>query len=203
MTTLEPGSRNVEPARGTGPARVTELSAVEDGNHGSGGGGEGGDGGEGSGGRADGGGADARCLEVLAPDPGSMDLAEAPVIIAGGAGLGGPDAFAALGRVAAGLGASVGATRVVTDAGWLGHERQIGTTGVVVDPRVYVALGISGAVQHTGGIGHPEHIVAVNLDPSCPMMAMADLAIVTDARALLAELAGWLGVSATVARRRP
>jgi electron transfer flavoprotein alpha subunit len=123
-----------------------------------------------------------------------MDLAEAPRIVAGGAGLGEAGAFALLARVATALGASMGATRVVTDAGWVGHERQIGTTGVTVGPRVYLALGISGAVQHTGGLGHPEHIISINLDPSCPMMAMADLAIVTEAAPLLEALAARLGV---------
>ena len=73
-------------------------------------------------------------------------------------------------------------------AGWLGHERQIGTTGVVVDPRLYVAFGISGAVQHTSGLGQPEHIVSVNTDPHCPMMQLADLAVVSDANAVLDEL---------------
>ena len=85
-------------------------------------------------------------------------------------------------------GASVGATRVVTDRGWLGHERQIGTTGVVVEPRLYVAFGISGAVQHTSGLGDPTHVISVNTDPNCPMMQLADLAIVSDANAVLDEL---------------
>lgn len=140
---------------------------------------------------------DARLLELVEADPAAVDLAEAARIVAGGAGLfdragpaaGGADAFAVLAEVAAALGASVGATRVVTDAGLLPHERQIGTTGVSVHPRLYVAFGISGAAQHTGGIGDPEHLVAVNLDPSCPMMAMADLALVADARATLEALA--------------
>ena len=70
---------------------------------------------------------------------------------------------------------------MVTDAGWTGHERQIGTTGVAIDPDLYVAFGVSGAVQHTGGLGTPRHIVSVNTDPSCPMTAMADLALVADA----------------------
>jgi electron transfer flavoprotein alpha subunit len=139
--------------------------------------------------------ADAEVLEVLPPDVTTMDLAEAPRILAGGAGLGGPAEFALLGRVAEALGASVGATRVVTDAGLVGHERQIGTTGVNVHPRVYMALGISGAVQHTNGLGDPKHIVSVNTDPYCPMMAMADLAVVTDAASLLAALAERLGIS--------
>ena len=87
----------------------------------------------------------------------------------------------------------MGATRVATDAGWTGHERQIGTTGVAIDPELYVAFGVSGATQHTGGLGAPDHIVSVNTDPSCPMTAMADLGLVTDATALLVELAEPLG----------
>jgi electron transfer flavoprotein alpha subunit len=174
VVTLEPGSRNVDAGRSGGARRVRRGPEPA---------------GDGTGDSAP----DARCVEVLAPDPATMDLAEAPVIVAGGAGLGAQDEFARLERVAAALGASVGATRVVTDAGWVGHERQIGTTGVTVSPRVYVALGISGAVQHTGGIGHPDHVVSVNLDASCPMMAMADLAVVTDARALLEALERRLG----------
>lgn len=138
---------------------------------------------------------DARSVELLPPDPASMDLAEAPRIVAGGAGLGDGSAFTRLGSVATALGASLGATRVVTDAGLVGHERQIGTTGVTVAPRLYLAFGISGAVQHTGGLGHPDHVVAVNTDPSCPMMAMADLAIVADAPAVVAALADRLGVA--------
>ena len=82
----------------------------------------------------------------------------------------------------------MGATRVITDRGWIGHERQIGTTGVVVDPQLYIAFGISGAVQHTSGLGQPEHIISVNLDPHCPMMQLADLAIVSDANDVLAQL---------------
>lgn len=137
---------------------------------------------------------DPEVVEVTPPDPSSMDLAEAPRIVAGGAGLGGASSFALLGSVATALGASMGATRVVTDAGLVAHERQIGTTGVAVHPDVYIALGISGAVQHTGGLGRPEHIIAVNVDPSCPMMAMADVAIVADAAAVLDRLADELGV---------
>jgi electron transfer flavoprotein alpha subunit len=90
------------------------------------------------------------------------------------------------------LGASTGATRVITDRGWVGHERQIGTTGVVVDPRLYLAFGISGAVQHTSGLGQPDHIISVNTDPSCPMMQLADLAVVSDANAVLDELVARL-----------
>ncbi len=125
---------------------------------------------------------------VLPPDASTMDLAEAPRIVAGGAGLDSPGRFDQLAAIAAALDASVGTTRVVTDRGWLPHARQIGTTGVVVDPRLYLALGISGAVQHTSGLGHPEHIVSVNTDPHCPMMQLADVAIVSDANAVIDEL---------------
>lgn len=131
---------------------------------------------------------DAEVVEVHAPDVATMDLAEAPRILGGGAGLDGAERFAELADVATALGASTGATRVVTDRGWVPHTRQIGTTGVVVDPQLYLAFGISGAVQHTAGLGDPDHIVSVNMDPHCPMMAMADLAIVSDANATVAEL---------------
>jgi electron transfer flavoprotein alpha subunit len=82
----------------------------------------------------------------------------------------------------------VGATRVITDRGWVPHARQIGTTGCVIDPELYFAFGISGAVQHTAGLGQPQHIVSVNTDPHCPMMQLADLAIVCDANAVVDEL---------------
>jgi electron transfer flavoprotein alpha subunit len=128
---------------------------------------------------------DARVREVLPPDVTTMDLAEAPRIVGGGNGLDAAERFAQLGRVAKALEASVGTTRVITDKAWLPHSRQIGTTGVVVDPRLYVAFGISGAVQHTSGLGRPDHVISVNSDAHCPMMALADLAVVADANATL------------------
>jgi electron transfer flavoprotein alpha subunit len=131
---------------------------------------------------------DVAVIEVLAPDSATMDLAESPRILGGGAGLTSAEAFSQLEELAASLDASMGATRVITDRGWVGHERQIGTTGVVVDPALYLAFGISGAVQHTSGLGQPDHIVSVNTDPHCPMMQLSDLAIVSDANAVVAEL---------------
>jgi electron transfer flavoprotein alpha subunit len=144
-------------------------------------------------------GTDAQAEMVLAPEPATVDLAEAKRIVAGGAGVVATDAdggavMALLADVAAALGASAGATRVVTDAGWMGYDRQIGTTGVAVTPGLYIAFGISGAAQHVGGLGTPDHVVSVNTDPSCPMTAMADLGIVADAPAVLAGLADRLGV---------
>jgi electron transfer flavoprotein alpha subunit len=143
---------------------------------------------------------DAESIEVLQPEPGVVDLAEARLIVGAGAGLvpasaDGAAVMRLLADVGAAFGASAGATRVVTDAGWMSYDRQIGTTGVSVSPELYIAFGISGAAQHVGGLGAPEHVVSVNTDPSCPMTAMSDLGIVADAPAVLTELARRLGVA--------
>jgi electron transfer flavoprotein alpha subunit len=138
---------------------------------------------------------DATILGVDDARPAELDLRDAERIVAGGVGLGGAEEFAVLAGVAEGLGASVGATRPIADRGIVGHERQIGTTGVAVDPTLYVAFGISGAVQHTAGLGSPARIVAVNTDAACPMMAMADLAVVADAAATLQSLARRLAAT--------
>lgn len=137
-------------------------------------------------------------VAVMPPDASTMDLSEAPRIIGGGAGLESGERFAQLKNVAAALDASMGVTRVITDRGWADHERQIGTTGVIVDPDLYIAFGISGAVQHTSGLGQPEHIISVNTDAHCPMMQIADLAIVADANAVLEELAQLMHVKSQV-----
>jgi electron transfer flavoprotein alpha subunit len=138
---------------------------------------------------------DAGTVNVLPPDAATMDLSEAPRIVGGGAGLDSAARFVQLAAIARALDASMGATRVVTDRGWVEHARQIGTTGVVVDPRLYLAFGISGAVQHTSGLGAPAHIVSVNTEPHCPMMQLADLPIVADANAVLDELERRLSVT--------
>ena len=131
---------------------------------------------------------DATTEAVLPPDAATIDLSEADRIVAGGAGLDDARRFDQLAALGAALRASVGATRVITDRGWIGHERQIGTTGLMVDPQLYMAFGISGAVQHTSGLGQPAHIISINTDPHCPMMQLADLAVVADANAVLDEL---------------
>lgn len=135
---------------------------------------------------------DATVTAVLPPDPATVDLAEAARIVGGGAGLDSPERMKQLAQIGLKLGASVGATRVVTDRGWAAHERQIGTTGVVVSPHLYMAFGIAGAVQHTSGLGDPAHIVSVNTDPHCPMMQLADLAIVSDANETIDALQALL-----------
>lgn len=136
--------------------------------------------------------ADARLVRTVDPDPATIDLAEATRIVGGGAGLSSPEQFDRLAAVGAALGASVGATRVITDRGWVPHERQIGTTGVVVSPQLYLAFGVSGAVQHTSGLGHPDHVISVNTDAHCPMMQLADLAVVADANEVLTHLVDLL-----------
>ena len=131
---------------------------------------------------------DVEILGISPPDITSIDLAEASRIVSGGAGIANRDMIVKLESVTHALGASLGATRVITDRGWIDHVRQIGTTGVVVAPKLYMAFGISGAVQHTSGLGQPEHIIAVNIDRSCPMMQLADLAVVGDANEIIVEL---------------
>jgi electron transfer flavoprotein alpha subunit len=140
---------------------------------------------------------DARVVEVLPPDVQTMDLTEAHRIVGGGAGLESHDRFGQLDRFAVAIGGVMGATRVITDRTWVHHDRQIGTTGVVVDPELYVSFGVSGAVQHTSGLGHPDHIISVNTDPHCPMMTMSDLAIVADANETLDELLRQLDATTT------
>jgi electron transfer flavoprotein alpha subunit len=147
---------------------------------------------------------DPEVTAILEPDLHTMDLADAARVVAGGGGLvagcddhRATEVFDLLVQVAAAMGGSAGATRVATDAGWIGYERQIGTTGVTIDPALYIALGISGATQHVGGLGTPRHIISVNTDASCPMTAMADLGLLTDAQALLIELGRRFGVGAT------
>lgn len=132
---------------------------------------------------------------VTAPAAADLDLAEADHILAVGAGLADERLVSLAAEVAGALGMSLGATRMVTDRGWLPFERQIGTTGVMVDPIVHVALAVSGAVQHTAGLGEPSHMVSVNTDGSCPMAARADLNIVADARVVLVALADRLDVA--------
>lgn len=135
---------------------------------------------------------DAAVLFTLPADAATVDLAEAPRIVAGGAGLDGATRFDQLAELGAALGASVGATRVITDRGWVGHDRQIGTTGVMVAPQLYLAFGISGAVQHTSGLGAPVHVISINTDAHCPMMQLADLAVVGDANEVLDALVARL-----------
>jgi electron transfer flavoprotein alpha subunit len=123
-----------------------------------------------------------RVRRVARHEEGGERLEEARVVVAGGRGLGRPENFALLDELASSIGnAAVGATRPVVDAGWAPFSRQIGQTGKTVQPRVYIAVGISGASQHVIGVKQAQSIVAVNTDPAAPIFQLADLGIVGDA----------------------
>jgi electron transfer flavoprotein alpha subunit len=119
--------------------------------------------------------------EVKLGGGAKIDLGEAPVIVSGGRGLKGPENFSMIEDLAAAFGnAAVGATRVVTDEGWRPHSDQIGQTGRLVSPQLYVAVGISGAIQHLAGMRTSKTIVAINKDREAPIFKIADYGVVGD-----------------------
>jgi electron transfer flavoprotein alpha subunit len=118
----------------------------------------------------------------------SVDLRGAQIIVAGGYGVGSAANFKLIRDLAEALGGEVGASRAAVDAGWIDHDHQVGQTGVTVRPRLYIACGISGAIQHRAGMSESKKIIAINTDPEAPIMACAHYAIIGDLNTVIPEM---------------
>jgi electron transfer flavoprotein alpha subunit len=128
-------------------------------------------------------------LEVVKADKKAVDLTEAKLIVSGGRGIGGPQGFDMIRNVANALGAEVGSSRACVDAGWIEKDRQVGQTGKTVRPELYLACGISGAIQHVAGMENSEVVISINKNDTAPIFEVSDLGIVGDVKVILPKLA--------------
>jgi electron transfer flavoprotein alpha subunit len=119
-------------------------------------------------------------VDIVSAGEGEIDVAEADILVSGGRGVGGPEGFVPITSLGRTLGAAVGASRAAVDAGWIEHAHQVGQTGKTVTPNLYIACGISGAIQHLAGMKTSKIIVAVNKDPEAPIFKVANYGIVAD-----------------------